>query len=560
MKRIYLGIVLLALSFASCKDFLEPTSQSRYSPTEIRQLNELVLNALPGHGVSMSNFLDLVTDDVSIAGYFAYPNPPGPNSTWYDNGNAWAIYAVHTWQPNYWQILKERNYNNNTDLYSSLQTKLVTANATLDYIDDVSGTQQEKDWVEAQALALRGFMYLHLVNVYGVPYTSDPNGPGVPVRVTAEYDEEVIARSTVAKVYERIEADLLRAEALFRTQPEVNQYRPHRPTLPMTMHLLSRMYLYMGNWEKAAEYADKLIREWPQFSPLNLNDLIAAGKTNTKPNPQNRQEKRTQKFYDFISYDNRDVIWLFGSADDMTTLLTYQLSTPTVNVSNPFMVSASADLVGSYEPGDLRIQTYFLRDLYSEAAHSNSPGPIVYNRFRPFGKVNIQDKGGYPSADLCKPSTGPLHQGQALRITETYMILAEAKAMLYKEKGDGAAFQAAVDALNKVRENRFATYTPKTTGDFASADDLVRFVRDERRREFCFEALRWFDLRRWGMPELTHTWYVMTGGDAGTQEKYVLQQGDPGYTFPMPDDVINANNAMTQVPTYNNKQGRNPVP
>ena len=58
-------------------------------------------------------------------------------------------------------------------------------------------------------------------------------------------------------------------------------------------------------------------------------------------------------------------------------------------------------------------------------------------------------------------------------------------------------------------------------------DALIQLVRDERRRELCFENHRWFDLRRYGMKEIKHVWY----DESGHAIEYTLQQNDPGYTL-----------------------------
>ena len=50
-----------------------------------------------------------------------------------------------------------------------------------------------------------------------------------------------------------------------------------------------------------------------------------------------------------------------------------------------------------------------------------------------------------------------------------------------------------------MRAKRFvASYNSTVT---ATGDDLIRLIRDERRRELCFEGHRWFDLRRYAVNE-----------------------------------------------------------
>ena len=51
-------------------------------------------------------------------------------------------------------------------------------------------------------------------------------------------------------------------------------------------------------------------------------------------------------------------------------------------------------------------------------------------------------------------------------------------------------------AINTLREHRFTpeTYTPMPE---LTGQDLVDYIRQERRLELCYEGFRWFDLRRY---------------------------------------------------------------
>ena len=92
-----------------------------------------------------------------------------------------------------------------------------------------------------------------------------------------------------------------------------------------------------------------------------------------------------------------------------------------------------------------------------------------------------------------------------------------------------------------MRAKRFAA-EDFTRLDINDADELILFVRDERRRELCFEDHRWYDLRRWGMPEIKHVWNI----SSGTSVIYTLNLSDKGYTVPIPDEAMEANAALKQ--------------
>lgn len=102
--------------------------------------------------------------------------------------------------------------------------------------DGVEVTDQDLGNLEAECLFLRAFSLFHCVLTYAQPYSYNPDSPGVPVVLHTD-PEGKPARETVAKVYERITADLLRAESIIDpeyvrrdgTDPKVLcQYRCHK--------------------------------------------------------------------------------------------------------------------------------------------------------------------------------------------------------------------------------------------------------------------------------------------------------------------------------------------
>lgn len=71
-------------------------------------------------------------------------------------------------------------------------------------------------------------------------------------------------------------------------------------------------------------------------------------------------------------------------------------------------------------------------------------------------------------------------------------------------------------------------------------------VRNERRREMCFEQLRWFDLRRWDRPAIVHT-YTPDLADPSGVEYYVLEKDDPAYTLPVPRTVFEQDSDLEDI-------------
>ena len=113
--------------------------------------------------------------------------------------------------------------------------------------------------------------------------------------------------------------------------------------------------------------------------------------------------------------------------------------------------------------------------------------------------------------------------------------------MLYQKIGDNVAGTNALDAINTLRTKRFDPneYTALTADN---ADDLVEKVREERRRELCFEEHRWYDLRRWGMKEIKHVWYP----SSDKLIEYTLNANDLLYTVPLPKNSLDKNAKLEQ--------------
>lgn len=122
---------------------------------------------------------------------------------------------------------------------------------------------------------------------------------------------------------------------------------------------------------------------------------------------------------------------------------------------------------------------------------------------------------------------------QNIRTSEATLNRAEANVMLN-------LLPDAMNDLNALRRFRIPGYVDENITDKAQ---LLKAIHDERRKEFCFELFRWFDLRRNGMPSISHVYKADPGASDLT---YVLKERDPMYTLPFPNILIIRNPAMEQ--------------
>ena len=171
------------------------------------------------------------------------------------------------------------------------------------------------------------------------------------------------------------------------------------------------------------------------------------------------------------------------------------------------MFKAADGLINSFSEGDLRKDRYITREmLYNEAVPENS---TFYDTYLPYGK--------YKTLRSVPTSGSSDYFALSFRIAEAYLNYAEAAAMS-QDEGD------AITAMNTLLEKRYDRgNAPSFSG--LSGDALITQIREERRKELCYEGQRWFDLRRYGMPSIQHKW---------EGKVYTLTKNDPSYVLPIP--------------------------
>lgn len=211
----------------------------------------------------------------------------------------------------------------------------------------------------------------------------------------------------------------------------------------------------------------------------------------------------------------------------------------TVNQYKSFQVSH--ELYDSFKEGDLRKNVFFW----------------TYGDFIGYTKVAVSQYGSwekepddpeyynYHYALAYETKRSEISDKWLLRTAEAYLNGAEAAAMLGQET-------EAKRLLEILLEKRWSPDYLEPV-DF-TGEDLVNYIREERRRELCLEGHRWFDLRRYTVcekwpysKEIEKVYYVYK--DRNSTEKiekrtYKLEKNDPAYTLPIPFEVLEFHTGM----------------
>ena len=331
-----------------------------------------------------------------------------------------------------------------TTMWSNLYGQLYTVNLAIEGLTPATNLNYRNQWL-GEAYFLRGLSYFYLTNLYG----------DVPLVLSSNYlTNNTLTRSLQADVYKQIVTDLLQAQSLLgsgyhNANGLVTQDRG-RPGRAAATALLSRVYLYTGDWKDAETQADSLITDATDYQ------LPALAKTFLVNSPE--------------------IIWGIEPFQGGTypymvkDAVNYYVPNGKAPVAAGILATLSDSLVNAFEPGDARYTNWVGTD--TVAASGSTPMTIYYYAYK------YKAIGSF---------TAPQESLVLFRLAEQYLIRAEARA----EQNNLAG---ALTDLNTVRTR---AGLPASTA--VSQTDILSAIQRERRVELFTEVgHRFFDLRRTG--------------------------------------------------------------
>ncbi|MDQ1096589.1 MULTISPECIES: RagB/SusD family nutrient uptake outer membrane protein [Chryseobacterium] len=343
-----------------------------------------------------------------------------------------------------------------------------------------------KNRLVAEAKMLRAYFYFNLVRIYG----------GVPIFDGLPADGNYnIPRNSVDEVYNFIISDLSSAAAVLPQSYGAEDLG--RVTKGGALGLLSKVYLYKKDWQKAYDTSNQVMAMGYSLDP-DFNHLFRpAGEFGSESvfevNCQCSAQYGGSQYAEVQGVRNQ-----FG----------WGFFTPTTALESAF------------EPGDIRKELTLLRE-----GETTLEGDVIHKGDPQAG--NMWNQKAYVPQSLNNSSCGygSIQNIRILRFAEILLINAEAA----NELGNTAV---AITNLNKVRTRAGLAGTTATT-----QAALRTAIWKERRVELAMEGDRFVDLVRTGQAATVLASYGFT---AGKNE-----------VFPIPLNSINQSNGiLTQNPGY----------
>lgn len=481
------AILASATLLASCgSDYLETKPTASVSSTEAVATTDMAYKAL--NGIARCQTTQHYAFTQGFAGENAimrlYENLPSQNYNYNYYASGWA--PIHN----------QTFHNRTSTIYDGYAwyyyyQLIGQANRIIAHIDAATGSDEDKKFIKASALAFRAYSYEKLIHYYCYRWQDSNNGAsqGVVLRLDESTGDAPFA--TLAETVAQIYKDCQEAITLFG---ESGIDRPADqvwiPNANVAHAVYARAALFSQDYQTAVDQAKLAKKGYPLMS----NDSYAAG---------------------FCEPTSE---WIMGSYGDDSENNFYW-SYGTQGACNGYYAKAEGNPTGAGTIGhelisripnnDARKQNFLTEDKFPDLDLTKE-SPYYYT----FGILGMMDDNIYEQADSivkahqAKGLTTPYQAGfyyldanlkfyvkdqpgvgyvPFIRSSEMVLIEAEANYFL----GKTAEAQAALVELNAT-SGRNPEYTCTKTGE-----ELLSEIQDYRCLELWGEGFEWSDFKRW---------------------------------------------------------------
>ena len=314
---------------------------------------------------------------------------------------------------------------NNAGLWDEIYQYIYTVNLSIERLSaSMSLSPSLRSQLTGEAKFIRAFCNFYLANLYGP----------VPLITTTNYlNNAKASRVSTDSVYSQIISDLQAAQTSLPNDYSASNGQRVRPNQWAATFLLSRVYLYREQWQKAVDQATSIINNSSQFSLVTNFDSVFLA---------NSSEAIWQLMPVRSGYNTNE-----GSLFILTDV--------------PYNYSLKKTLVNAFSSTDNR------RLYWTDSITVN--GKTYY----------------YPFKYKVQSGSVVTEYSMVFRLAEMYLVRAEANANL-------GNISTAQDDLNIIRNRAGLINTTATT-----KSDLIDAVLVERQLELFTEwGHRWFDLKR----------------------------------------------------------------
>lgn len=473
ITRLSFALAALTFTVSSCNEYLDVDPDNRTVINSVDKVAQLLGTAYPSY--DYLSFAETASDNAEDKG-------PGVGS------------SVDTRdRPYVWEDQLGSGTNTPTNYWNGCYQAIAAANQALESIEN-GNFGSEVNQYKGEALVARAYAHHMLAIFFAKNYVigGANDSPGIPyvkapgTKVFGEY-----TRGTVKSTYENIVADL--EEGLKYVSDQNYKVPKYHFTKSATHAFASRLYLFLGEWQKAADHATLAAPSGDFLS--NLRPINTTFKNMTSGEFQ-------------AAFTRSDI--------KSTLLLANCYSTWTYNET------------ARYGYGS-KMSTMFTQP--------NVTGGLLDNKVLSYGAPHYTTYKWLYYFFYTGPGIGyPYIMQPLLTLDETLLNRAEA----YAEMGK---YEEALADINMFYSTKIRNYVAsqhvvtldKIRTFFSESDPkkgLIETILQAKKAEFLQEGLRWLDIVRRDLP-VKHN-VINT---EGIETDLVLEPGDPRRVFQIPEEA-----------------------
>ncbi|MCT4644213.1 MAG: RagB/SusD family nutrient uptake outer membrane protein [Carboxylicivirga sp.] len=458
--KIYL-VIVLGITIAACDDYLSTHPDARATVDSFEKVEKLLVNAYPN--ISSKGFTSVMSDNATDRGVmldFVYEQ---------------AFYEAYHWKdPESTDIDCPNTY------WEACYNAISHSNQALTVINEMIANGADKEEFKpliAEARLARAYNHFMLVNIWAKHYDTNTYDNDLGITIMDKVEDKVFndyKRNSVKEVYDFIRKDL---EYIDDLNDNVYQAPKFRMNSAAAHTFATRFYTYTGEWAKVLEHANAALGEGnPAFKLRDLNgSYIDLG------------------IFEYLAEWNK-------SEDRSNLLLTSSYSFWFYYLHSTSRYSMSNQMMASW---------------FNQNPHSSE---WAWKQFQSEGRAFIAKDDSYFLSQGLNAETGwYLVMSREIMIEEALFNRIEAKIMTEDYPGAIADlnawystrvkdYDANVHVLNYdlIEEDREEDETNPQPYFYTIKEGqqkvMMQFLMDQRRREFAYDGLRWYDIKRFRLP------------------------------------------------------------
>jgi starch-binding outer membrane protein, SusD/RagB family len=360
---------------------------------------------------------------------------------------------------------------------------IAAANQAIEGAKKTPGDPAKVNAIVAQAYFARAFTYYHLVRIFGdIPY--------IDFAVNDVSQVNSLSRTKEADVYPKIIADLEFAKQYLEDKPKVKAI----PGKGTAAGYLASVYLTLGQYQKAYDATKTAALKEPLFT-VDFNNLNSGN---------------------------------YGI--DYTAFFTGSLTDETYSYGQGFSVAVPSQKVfDTWDQRDYRRAVSFdtvlrkkvngVLTVFPSSNNVKAPRPHIAKYYRFPGKAGANGRTSQ-------------HNYITMRYAEVLLTAAEALNEITPGTPEADGYVNRVRARARNKAGKLVSFPANVTPGM-SQSDFKKMVIEERRLEFAFEYIRWYDIKRLkNGPEVF--------GPLGL-EPHANFDSNKDYLFPLPGTELQIN-------------------